>query len=80
MTAPELMDPFHRALRERLLTVLNNRTEALASGAAAQGAESMSTVAEKYAALVSYIAAIRSVLDLCEDLERDRYGTQRNED
>ena len=79
MIAPELMDPFHRALREKLLGVISDRTEALASGGAAQGAPDTPTVAEKYAALVSYIAALRGDLDLCDELDRERYGQSKED-
>lgn len=79
MTAPELIDPFHRALRERLEEQLSNKIEALSNGSAITGAQSASDVAERYAAQTSYIRALRDVLSVCEDLEQDRYGVRPNE-
>lgn len=79
-TAPELIDPFHRSLHERLIDNLSNRINQLADGSASQSKEGVSTVAEKYAAQVSYIKALRDVLALCEELERERYGVRKEEE
>lgn len=74
MTAPDLMDPFHRELYKRLVEEINDATVSLAGGSAAQVLGDTITVAEKYAAQVSKITTYRKVLEICEDLEQERYG------
>lgn len=78
-TAPELIDPFHRALYGRLKQKLEACIEGLASGSAASALDDPATVAEKYAAQVAYIKALNDVLEVCEELERDRYGVKRED-
>jgi len=75
--APELMDPFHR----RVYVVVSERiqayTEQLANGSACTIPEDTATVAEKYAAKVAYIAAMREVLEMCEEVDIDMHGVKR---
>lgn len=73
-TAPDLIDPFHRALHRRLAADLEERILNLAAGSAAQNDSDTKSVAEKYAAQVAYIRAIQDVMGICEELERERYG------
>lgn len=74
---PSLIDPFHRALHEKLAILLQDRITRLAQGSASQMMGSQSSVAENYAAQVSYVQALKDVLDICEDLERERYGEKK---
>lgn len=74
---PSLIDPFHRSLHERLTTMLQDRVSRLAQGSASQMIGSQSSVAENYAGQVGYIQALRDVLDVCDDLERERYGDRK---
>lgn len=74
VTAPDLIDPFHRTLYAKLIEQLERRTAELATGSAATILGDTQTVAEKYAAQVGYIKALHDVLEVCEELERERYG------
>ena len=76
----EIVDPFFRALHARLTTDLDNRVGGLANGTAKVTDNSTETVAEKYAEQVAHIAAIRLVLDTCEELQRDMYGPKGRDD
>lgn len=80
VTAPDLIDPFHRSLHARLTEEINKRVTALAQGSAAKTLDSGSTVAENYAAQTSYIQALVSVLDVCEELEQERYGARKKDE
>ena len=80
MTAPELIDPFHRRLREELVERIATRVNNLAAGSAARAVDSVTTVAEKYAAQTSYLQALNDVLELCKELDRERYGVSSTED
>lgn len=79
-TAPDLIDPFHRALYSKLAEMLEQRIVRLSEGSAAQNDSDTKSVAEKYAAQVSYIRALRDVLEICEGLEQDRYGARKKAD
>ena len=79
-TAPDLIDPFHRELYKRLQIEYQDRAAALARGNANQNVGEIATTAEKYAAQVAYIRALQDVLDVCEELERDRYGARKRDD
>lgn len=70
----DLIDPFHRALEAKLREELDTRITALARGSANAYVSDTQTVAERYAAAVSYILALEEVLKVCMDLERERYG------
>lgn len=76
MSGPDLLDSFHKALYNRLAPELDERKEALAHGSAKVRENDTSTVAEKYAAAVAYIMALEHVLEVCRELEQDRYGTR----
>lgn len=81
MTGPVLIDPFHRALYGALSVELDNRIHDLASGSAAAIVEQNATVAENYAAKVSYIKCLKDVLEKCAEIERERYvGKSDSED
>lgn len=75
----DLIDPFHRALEARISEDRTNRILALASGSAKVHGPG-ETVAERYAAAVSYIHALEEVLKLCMELERERYGERPGAD
>lgn len=78
---PDLIDPFHRELYGVLSEELTNRVTQLANGSAAKLFHGATTVAENYAAQVSYIKALNDVLEKCQELERNRYGGRpTNED
>lgn len=72
--APDLIDPFHKAIHAKLMEERSNRIIGLAAGSAAKITEDTQTVAEKYAAQVSYIKALEDVMEICKQLERERYG------
>lgn len=75
----DIVDPFHRALHKRLSEEMAQRIEAVAGGSASVLAEDTKTVAEKYAAQVAYIMALRDVLEVCEELGSDLYGNARRD-
>lgn len=77
MTTPNLVDPFHRALYAVLVKELENRMGQLAEGSACTNTNDTQTVAEKYAAQVSYIKALHDILEKCEELEADLFGTKQ---
>lgn len=64
-----IRDPFHRALASLLEEEIEAAKERLASGQAARITEDTASVGEKYAAQVAHIRALRSVLDLCHQVE-----------
>lgn len=67
-----IRDPFHRALAELLKEEIDEKIDRLARGEAARITEDTTSVGEKYAARVSWIAALRSVLDLCHQIETNQ--------
>lgn len=73
---PDLIDPFHRKLYGVLSKDIESRMALLASGSATAIQGAVETVAEKYAAQVSYIKALNDVLDKCHELEVDMYGAR----
>ncbi len=77
---PSLLDPFHRALHTQVSKTIDDRMVNLAQGGAASIEGSAQTVAEKYAAHVSYIKALSDVLGWCEELEREQYGLRPSEE
>lgn len=70
----DIIDPFHRQLRAVLDEDLTRRIVALSEGSAARVAGGVEEVAEKYAAQVSYIKALRDLIEKCEELEKEIYG------
>jgi hypothetical protein len=80
MAMPDLIDPFHRQLYGQLSEEIANRTAQLAAGSAAKIVDGATTVAENYAAQVSYLIALNRVLDLCQEIEIERYGGRPNAD
>lgn len=74
MVAQDITDPFHRQLYMELTEEIARRTEQLASGSALLIVNDTGTIAEKYAAQVSYIKALYSVLERCKEIETERYG------
>ena len=78
--ASSLHDPFHRALHAQVAKTIDDRMVNLAQGGAASIEGSAQTVAEKYAAQVSYIKALSDVLGWCEELEREQYGLRPSEE
>ena len=77
---PSLIDPFHRALYAMVTRAIEDRVTDLASGSAAVLKDSSQTVAEKYAAKVAYLMALKDVLAWCEELEADMYGKRKSVD
>ena len=71
---PTLLDPAYKSLCKQIADEVDTRVYALASGSASLKMEDTKTVAEKYAGEVSYIQALLSVIDICKELERKRYG------
>lgn len=76
MPPRDVVDPFHRQLYNRISDDLQQRSDAIAGGSASVSAEDKKTVAEKYAAQVSYILALRNVLELCEDISGEMMGAR----
>ncbi len=64
-----IRDPFHRALASLIEEEIEVAREKLATGQAARITEDTASVAEKYAAQVAHIRALRSVLELCHQVE-----------
>ena len=77
---PSLHDPFHRALHAMVAKTIDDRMVNLARGSANSIEGAVQTVAEKYAAQVSYILALQDVLGWCEELEREQYGLRPSEE
>lgn len=80
MNRAEITDPFHRDLFDAVQDMLSDRIEGLASGSAKQHEGEFATVAEKYAAQVAYIQALRDVLSYSEQIEIRRYGGKKNQE
>ena len=72
----DLIDPFHRNLYAVLSEDIDRRMIELASGSATSIQGAAETVAEKYAAQVSYIRALNDVLDKCKEIELEQYGAR----
>jgi hypothetical protein len=68
------IDPFHRQLYESLQAKLEHRITQLAAGSASSIAGDAASLAEKYAAQVSYIKALQDVIEECASLEAVMYG------
>lgn len=76
MNIPNLIDPFHRSLYAVLSEDIDRRMIELASGSATSIQGAAETVAEKYAAQVSYIRALNDVLEKCKEIELEQYGAR----
>ena len=74
--APELMDPFHKRLYVQLQERIEDYKEHLALGSATALPENKITTAELYAAKVSYISALKYVLEVCEAVDREMHGVK----
>lgn len=61
-----IVDPFHKALYERIVTALDTRIVQVANGAA--------RTYDEYKQHVGYISAMNDVLVMSRDIERERYG------
>lgn len=72
--AADIIDPFHRKLYNEVMLVVSERVAQLAGGAAASNPSI--TVAESYAAQVSYIKALNDVLNKCHEIEVEQYGAR----
>lgn len=66
-------NPFHRDLRTKLNEEIAKRTEQLVRGGATRSVDDAATVAEKYAAAVAYIEALRQVLAYCHSMDAERF-------
>lgn len=71
-----ILDPFHRVLAATINEEIASRAEALANGSASRVTEDVVSVAEKYAAAVSYIKALRNVLEMCQQIESEQNSLQ----
>lgn len=76
MERAEIQDPFFRSLFDRMAPEIDSRMIQLASGHASAIAGDTKTVAEKYAEQVAYLRAFNDVLELCKQIELDRYGAK----
>jgi hypothetical protein len=76
----EIIDPFFRLVYDRLTAELEIKIGGLAGGSAKVTENDTDTVAEKYAGQVAYIAAIRQVLEVCEELQLNMYGPKGRDD
>ena len=74
-----IIDRFHQTLATRLNEELSSRVEQLINGSATRMGDEPTSTAEKYAAQVSYIRAIRHVLELCDEISDDQYGNRKPE-
>lgn len=74
-----VIDRFHQTLATKISREIEQRTQALVRGAAKQLAGEVVTTAEKYAAAVVYIEAMKTILSWCDDISADQYGTKREE-
>lgn len=63
---PQIVDPFHRDLHAVLSQRLDETARDLCLGAARSF--------EEYRAKVAYSQALRDVLEICQNLEHQRYG------
>lgn len=79
MNAPSIIDPFFKLLNGQLTEKIAQRMTSLASGSAVRTENDQVTTAEKYAAQTSYIQALNDVLDLCHEIEVDKYGRKPGE-
>ena len=77
---PDLVDPFHRQLYGVISEDIARRVSRLATGSASAIIDGVTTVAENYAAQVSYIQALNDILAKCQEIEVERYGGRRGAD
>lgn len=74
-----IVDPFFKALYDKLAPELDNRMVLLAQGSAKRIDGSPDTVAEAYADQCAYIRALNDVLQICTELEHNRHGNRPEE-
>lgn len=67
----QMMDPFHRDLHKAIQEKVEVVEGYILDGHCHQETE--------YAAKTSYLRALREVLELCEDMEKARYGLNKGE-
>jgi hypothetical protein len=70
--APFVQDAFHVELRRRVKDIIAEHTAVLASG--------MPASMEDYRRHTGHIAALRSVLELCTEIEQRLYATNPRQD
>ena len=61
-----IIDPFHRVLHIRIAEGIDTKMKMLAAGKAQDFAD--------YKHQTGYLEALNDVLDICVELEQDRYG------
>ena len=84
MVAPAITDPFFRTLHSKLADEINSRVSALAAGSAITlgkdvGIDAVAT-AINYQKAVSYIEALQQVIELCVEIDHERYGRKSSAD
>lgn len=81
MPLDTIIDPFHREFYTRVAEELETRKNNLSKGSAAltQYEHPNVTVAERYAAGVSYIQALNDVLSIAAEIEQRRYSNVRSQ-
>lgn len=72
---PDLQDPFHRALYNKLAGEIQKRMVNLASGSLLGLTPEMGrTTADKYAEEVGYMKGLQDALDVAEEIAKERFG------
>lgn len=72
-----IIDPFFKALYDRIVPEIDNRMVVLASGGAQRfSSESRETTAEAYAREVGYIAALEAMVGVCAQIEHEAHGNR----
>ena len=83
MAAPTIIDPFFRALYQKIAEEIDNRASTLVSGGALIhgniGIDATAT-AIRYQAAVSYIEALQAIQNLGLEMDKERYGKRSIED
>ena len=74
-----IVDPFHRAIHDRLSDEIDKRMVAMASGSAVRTESDQVSTAEKYAAQCAYLQAFNDIIDICKQIELERYGPRPGE-
>ena len=74
-----IVDPFHRSVHDLLSSEIDKRMVALASGAAVRTESDQVSTAEKYAAQCAYLQALNDIVEVCKELELERYGPRPGE-
>lgn len=83
MVMPSIIDPFFKSLYTKIAEEIDNRSTSLLSGGAlihgGIGIDAIAT-AVKYQAAISYIEALQFVLEVGQDLDKERYGKRSSND